>query len=359
MSGPVAAALHRVRLPLRVPHVAAHGTEAVREVVLVGLRAADGTTGWGECPTLGTPGYSAETTDRAWGRLRAELVPAVLAGATGDDLDVAGGAMAVGAVRDALLDLALRQTGEELSAGAPSVAFGTAVGLADEVGAVVAAVEAAAAAGAALVVLKVRPGWSVAPLAAVRAARPDLAVAVDANGSFGPGDLDELRALDALGPAFVEQPLPAGDLAGSAAVATALSRPVALDEGVSGPADLDAAVAAGAGRVLTLKPARVGGHAAAVALAERAHRAGWEVHVGGMLESGLGRAAARRLAARPEVGGPALVGPTDLLFSADVVDPPVGADADGRVAVPTGPGLAPPPDPARLAALTVEVVELP
>ncbi len=355
---PVGAALHRVRLPLRAPHVAAHGTEDVREVVLVGLRAADGTTGWGECPTLARPGYVAETTDRAWARLRAELVPAVLAGAGADDLDPTDGAMAVGAVRDALLDLALRRAGEELPAGAASVAFGVAVGLAADVGVVVAGAEAAVAAGAALVVLKVQPGWSVAPLDAVRAACPDLAVAVDANGSFRATDLAELQALDALGPVFVEQPLPAQDLTGSAVVTAALASPVALDEGVGGPADLDAAVAAGAGRALTLKPARVGGHAAAVALADRAARAGWEVHVGGMLESGVGRAAARRLAARPEVGGPALVGPTELVFAADVVDPQVGAGPDGRVPVPTGPGLAPSPDPARLAALTVDRVEL-
>ena len=71
-----------------------------------------------------------------------------------------------------------------------------------------------------------------------------------------------------------------------------------------------------------------------------------------MLESGVGRAAARALAGRPEVTGPALTGPTALLFADDVVDP-VPAGTDGTVPVPAGPGLAPPPELDRLRALTV------
>lgn len=351
MNPPVRAALHRVRLPLLTPHVAAHGTESVREVVLVALADEEGVTGWGECPTLATRGYTDETTDAAWDRLRGELVPAAL---SGREVDAAGGPMAAGAVRDALLDLHLRRSGEELAPPArTTVPFGVALNLVGAVADVVAAATRARDAGADLVVLKVRPGWTTAPLAAVRDAHPDLAVAVDANGSFRwPADEAELRALDAVGPAFVEQPLPAADLEGTAHVAAALVAPVALDEAVVTERDLAAAVSVEAGRVLTLKPARVGGYAAAVSLAERAHRAGWEVHVGGMLESGLGRAVARRLAGRPEVGGPALVGPTGLLFGADVVAAPVVA-GPGGVPVPRGVGLAPPPDPEALAVLTV------
>jgi O-succinylbenzoate synthase len=350
VSGLISVAVHRVALPLRAPHVAAHGTERDREVLLVRVVDDEGWAGWGECPTLSRPGYTAEWTGGAWDRLRTELLPALLAG---EEPPATAPPMAAGAVRDALLDLALRRRGEEPEAGAAAVAFGAAVGLASDPGEVVDEAEAALAAGARLVVLKIRPGWSAVPLVAVRRACPEAVVAVDANGSFGLGDLDELRALDAEGPAFVEQPLPAGDLEGSAQVAAALTAPVALDEGVATLRDLAAAVSVEAGSVLTVKPARMGGHAVAAEAVALARRAGWDVHVGGMLESGLGRAAARRLAGRPEVRGPSMVGPTGLLFGADVVAP-VGAGPDGLVPVPTGPGLAPPPDPDLLAALTVD-----
>lgn len=353
---PLAVALHRVRLPLHRPHVAAHGTEDRREVVLVAVTDGAGTTGWGECPTLARPGYGTEWTDGAWAVLVSDVGPALAAGEEVGPRPEAP--MAAGAVRDALLDLDLRRRGAGPAAVlgplAPSVAFGVAIGLADDEGAVVAAAARAAEAGAALVVLKVRPGWSAAPVRAVRAALPELAVAVDANGSFGLGDLDELRAVDAAGPAFVEQP--AADLATCAALTAALGAPVALDEGVATEEELDAAVALGAGSVLTVKAARAGGVERAAALARRAAAAGWAVHAGGMLESGLGRAAARVVAALPEVAGPALVGPTALLFAADVVDPVPAVD--GWLPVPAGPGLAPPPDPDRLAALTVDRWEL-
>ena len=335
-----AVGLHRVRLALHAPHVAAHGTEADREVVLVSVTDGDGVTGWGECPTLARPGYATEWTDGAWWVLQRELAPQLLAGT--EPLGVAGHPMASGAVRDARLDLALRrrEQGPDAALGplADRVRFGVAVGIAATEAAVVAAAAAAQSAGAALVVVKVRPGWSAVPVAAIRRALPDLALAVDANGSFSPATLDELRAVDAHGPEFVEQPFPADDLVGSAAATRALEAPVSLDESVTSEGALAAAVALGAGRMVTVKPARLGGVEAAGRAAAAAAAAGWAVHVGGMLESGLGRAAARHLAARPEVRGPGLVGPTGLLFSDDVVDP-VGAGPDGLVPVPTGPGL--------------------
>ncbi len=356
MTGPppvVRVDLHRVVLPLRRAHEAAHGREDVREIVLVQLTDADSAVGWGECPTLARPGYTAEWTDGAWWVLRRVLAPAVLEGRTAG---AGGHPMASGAVRDALLDLRLRRAGEGPAAAvgplAPRVAFGVAVGLTDDASGVERAVGEAVGAGAALVVLKVRPGWCAEPVGAARRVHPHLALAIDGNASFDAPSLDQLRAADALGLAFVEQPMAVGDLEGSRRAVAELAAPVALDEAVTSSGDLEDAIALGTGSMLTVKPSRLGGVEAATAVAERAAEAGWGVHAGGMLESGLGRAAARVLAGLASVTGPALVGPTSLLFDADVVVP-VPADGDGMVPVPAGPGLAPAPDPDRLAALTV------
>lgn len=356
MSPPVPVArvqLHRIALPLRRPHLAAHGREDQREVVLVQVTDEDGSSGWGECPTLARPGYTSEWTDGAWWVLSHMLAPALL---SGRPLDLTGHPMASGAVRDALLDLRLRRAGAGpvavLGPLAPAVAFGAAVGLADDPGDVVAAVDRARETGATLVVLKVRPGWCEAPVAAVRHSHPDLAVGVDANASFTTDTLDELRAADDLGLALVEQPMAVADHGGAALALAVLHAPVSLDEAVCSVGDLEVALALGTGSMVTVKASRLGGVEAAAQVAARAAAAGWGVHAGGMLESGLGRAAARVLAARPEVDGASLVGPTTGLFHDDVVDP-VGVGSDGTVAVPTGPGLAPAPDPDRLARLTV------
>lgn len=331
-------------------------------MILVSVTDGEGVTGWGECPTLSLPGYASEWTDGAWWVLSHMLAPQVARGTEGTG--VPGHPMASGAVRDALLDLRLRRagTGPAAVAGplADGVAFGTAVGLDPDVNRVVDAAEQAVAAGAALIVLKVAPGAAVTPLQAVRDALPSIAVAVDANGSFGETDLAELRAIDALGPAFIEQPLPADDLVGSARLTQALAAPIALDEGLASVAALEAAAALGAARMVTIKPAHWGGVEAALTGVARARGLGWEVHVGGMLESSLGRSAARVLAAQREPHGDAasafagIVGPSALLFAADLVEP-TDVDVDGCVPVPRGPGLAPPPDPDRLSALTVDV----
>ncbi|MFM7063205.1 MAG: hypothetical protein ACKO04_06905, partial [Actinomycetes bacterium] len=64
---PAALELVRVSVPLRHPHVWAGGATDVRDVVLVRWTCADGSTGWGECPTL--EGYVTGGTGPAWNAL--------------------------------------------------------------------------------------------------------------------------------------------------------------------------------------------------------------------------------------------------------------------------------------------------
>ncbi len=314
--------LHRVALPLRQPHVAAHGTEAVRDVVLVEWRAADGVVGWGECPTLGEPGYSGETTDTAWRALT-----------TGGAL----GPMATGALADARLDARLRDEGrslaEHLGAAWQSVPTCTVVGLGAEV-----------PEGDGPVKLKVDPG-SIDRLVAARAAWPARPMAADANGSFrSPHELT--RWLDDLGLLYLEQPFAPRDLASHAALRALVRTPIALDESIGSTDDLRAADAARALGVVSIKPARVGGVAAAKRILAASVDAGLDAFVGGMLETGIGRAVAVALAACPGVTMPTDLGPSSRYFAADVCEPFVLHG--GRLPVPNGPGIGRVPDSARL-----------
>lgn len=354
--------LHRVRLPLRTPHVAAYGREVTREVILVRVTDAEGGVGWGECPTLARPGYTGEWTDGAWFVLGEMLGPAVLGG-TADRpvIGPAGHPMATGALRDALLDLRLRRAGRSLArhlgAKSDAVPFGAAVGLYDDPGALVAAVEDRLVQGAIHVTVKGAPGALAGAVRVVRAAHPGLGLAADANGSFRTSTDPELTSADEVGLTHLEQPLPADDLIGLAALGRILRTPVALDESVTSPAEAATAIDLAAGRILTVKAARLGGLDAAVHAARLAAVAGWGVLVGGMLESGIGRSAALALAALDLCTLPTVVGPADALLADDVVEP-VRPDAAGRIPVHRGPGIGPVPDPARLARLTVDRREL-
>jgi O-succinylbenzoate synthase len=350
--------LFRIRIPLRRAHRAGHGELALREVVLVRLTLADGEVGWGECSALTHPTYAGEYTAGAMAVLRDEIAPWVLTGAGGP---VVGHPMAASAVVTAHVDALLRRSGTPLVQrlgtlhGRPSesVASAAVIGRHSSTDRLLEVVEERVREGAALVKLKVTPHPSdMANLAAVRSAWPDLPVAVDANGTLDNRSLSFLEGLDL---AYVEQPAPADDLIGSARIAERLPCPVAIDESATSMGAIEAALALGAATVVNLKPARLGGPYAAAAVARKVFDAGAAAFVGGMLESGVGRAAALALAALPIFAIPSDLGPSDRYFERDVTAP-IGVDEHGRVVVPQGPGVGVDPDPAVLEKATVERV---
>ncbi len=352
--------LLRVAAPLLAPHRAGHGTETVRRLVLVRARLADGSEGWGECSALTAPTYSGEFAAAAWLVLRDHLVPALLAG---EDSAVVGHPMAAHALSAAVLDARLRRRGrrlvDELAAGQgrPAVALErcAVIGRADGVDEVLAAVEERRAEAVAMVKVKVTPHpLDLAAVAAIRDAWPELTVAVDGNGTL---DDRSLAQLAPLGLAYVEQPLPRADLLGHGAAVRRHGIAVALDESIDSIETLEVACALGAVQVVNVKPARLGGLRPAVELARRAGELGCGAFVGGMIESGVGRAAAVAVAAQPWTTLPTDLGPSDRYLATEVTDPVV-VDGSGRLVVPDGPGIGVDVIEDRLAAVTAERVWL-
>lgn len=354
---PVVAAVElvRVALPLLRPHVYAGGVERERQVVLVRAVDADGVEGWGECSALSSVGYLDETTDSAWRALRRELVPAWLGGAR----PATAAPMAHAAVETAALDLVLRRLDVPLCdavagrlgprrASTPWCAvLGPGAGP-DEV-------EEARRSGAAQIKLKV-VGQDVSHVARIRASHPDADLAVDANGCYAePADVP--AALADLGLRYVEQPVPAHDLRAAAAVRDRLGVAVALDESITGTRQLVEAVEAGALDVVNVKAPRLGGALEATRTLEVAAEAGVDAFVGGMLETGVGRALALSLAVQAPCTLPTDAGPTDRYFARDVA-PAFAPDDRGALAPAEGPGLGVRPDPEALAHARVDRVLL-
>ncbi|MBV9952552.1 MAG: o-succinylbenzoate synthase [Acidimicrobiia bacterium] len=352
MTAPVAIELRRVRLDLRHPLVAGHATIARREVVLVEVWTADGGRGWGECSALERPTYSPETTDGAWVLLRDELGPAALAGRAAG---IAGHPMAHAALADACLDARLRASGIGLAASLGAtrreVASTRVLGIAASIDALVGSVDVAPAG----VKLKIAPGWDVEPLRAVRAAFPDRWLAADANGGYPLDALDHLRALDDLDLAYLEQPV--AGLTAAAEVSKRLATPIVLDEPIGGLDTVRAAVALSGLGGLNLKPGKAGGIAATAEVIAFAAAEGVPAFVGGMLETGVGRAGALGLAALDGCTLPTDLGPSDWYFDDDVTAPLVAGEG-GSVVVPAGHGIGVEPDPGRLDAATVDRVVL-
>jgi O-succinylbenzoate synthase len=187
--------------------------------------------------------------------------------------------------------------------------------------------------------LKIVPGSDVEPVAAVRAHHPGLTLWADANGSYSLDDLDALRALDALDLGLLEQPLPESNLLGSAKIAATIATPVCLDESLTSARVTEHAINLGACAVANIKAARVGGYLEAVHVHDVcvAHKV--PVWCGGMLETGIGRAANLALASLPGFTLAGDLSASDRYFTRDVITEPFALAPDGTMAVPTGGGL--------------------
>jgi o-succinylbenzoate synthase len=222
---------------------------------------------------------------------------------------------------------------------------------------------AAKAAGYRKIKLKIRPGADVEFVAAVReAVGNDIALMADANSAYTLADADHLARLDAFGLTMLEQPLGRDDLVQHAELQRRLSTPICLDESIG---DVDRAqdmIALRSGRIVNIKPGRVGGFASSIAIHDACRAAGIPVWCGGMLESGVGRAYNVALASLPNFLLPGDLSPSARYWERDVVTPEWTMDSRGLVAVPLErPGLGVEVDTGRIDDLTLrhEVLDLP
>ncbi len=354
--------LRVLHLPLVSPFTTSFGTEDVREVIVVRVDTPDG-PGWGEVVTQAAPLYSSEYTQGAWDVLTRFLVPAVLARDTVAPHEVAGildpivgHRMAKAGVELAILDAALRSEGRSLAshlgAVVDRVPSGVSVGIQSEPGALVDAVGGYLDEGYVRIKIKIKPGRDLADTAAVRRAFPDIRLQVDANSAYTLADVDTLAALDDFDLLLVEQPLQEDDLVDHAVLARQLRTPVCLDESITSRKAAADALALGAASVINIKAGRVGGYLEAVAIHDLCRDAGIPVWCGGMLETGIGRAANAALAALPGFTLPGDVSASARFYHRDIVTEPAVLE-DGHVRVPTGPGLGVGIDAAALEAATV------
>jgi O-succinylbenzoate synthase len=358
--------LVRVRVPMVAPFRAPHGAVAAREVLLVNVET-ESSSGWGEDVALPAPTYLPEYLDASASVLEGHLVPPLLAAreVSAPTLDrvlghVQGWEMARCALETALLDAQLRERRlsllRYLGGVRTRIQPGVAVGLHPRVDDTVAEAVARVAEGYRRVKLKIEPGRDLSVVAAVRdALGPDVLLQVDANGAYTLDDLPVLRALDAFGLLFVEEPLARGDLLGHARLAAAIATPVCLDESVTTLASLDTALALRACSVVNVKPAKAGGLLAARVLHDRCVDAGVAAWCGGMLETGVGRAAALALAALPGFVYPPDLSASGRYFSLDLTEPFVMEG--GALTVPDANGIGRVPDRDVLRSLGATTTE--
>jgi O-succinylbenzoate synthase len=272
--------------------------------------------------------------------------------------------MAKAAVEMGCWDVAARQAGVPLASSLggtrEKIAAGISIGIQESPETLVERTRAAHAEGYRKIKVKIRPGADIEYVRAVREALgPDAALMADANSAYTPDDAAHLAQLDAFGLTMLEQPLGQDDLVRHAELQRKLATPICLDESITTVDRAADMIALGSGRIVNIKPGRVGGFAAARAIHDLCQRHGIPVWCGGMLESGIGRAHNVALASLPNFTLPGDLSPSARYWARDIVEPEWTMDAGGMVEVPLDrPGIGVDVDAERVAALAVRTAEL-
>lgn len=341
------AELVRFALPLVRPFRTSYGVETARHGFLVRLIGPDG-EGWGECVAEVEPLYSPEYIDGAHEVTTRFLLPRLdprnVQGATVGErfAPVRGHRMAKAAIEAAVLDAECRMDGitlaERLGTMPRLVPAGVAVGIQPSVAELLDLVGEYVSQGYRRVKLKIEPGNDAAPVRAVRERfGADLMIQVDANQAYTLADAADLARLDRYALQLIEQPLPEDDLFGHARLAELIETPVCLDESITSVRQAAEAITLGSCSVINVKPARVGGLMEALRIHDLCLARGVDLWCGGMLETGIGRAANLALAALPGFTLPGDLSASDRYFAQDLTEPFVLED--GCLRVPSGPGI--------------------
>ncbi len=378
--------LRRISMPLVTPFRTSFGSQTNRDILLVrcelrsaGGDAADGHAGdghagavlegWGECVALSEPSYSPEYVDGAQHVIEHHLLPRLLAGGPLDAADVAprlaklhGHPMAKAAIEMAVLDAQLRARHQSfaafLGATATRIPSGVSVGIHDSTDALLTAVQGYVDDGYVRIKLKIEPGNDIEQVAAVRdLIGPGTPFQVDANTAYRRSDGAHLRQLDEFDLLLIEQPLAEHDIIGHARLADEVATPICLDESLVSAAGTADAIELGACEIANIKPGRVGGYLEAVRIHDLCVSKGIPVWCGGMLETGIGRAANAALAALPGFTLPGDISASSRFYARDIVVDPITI-TDGHVTVPTIPGLGFELDTAFLDSVTTSTVQL-
>ncbi|MBI5348949.1 MAG: o-succinylbenzoate synthase [Chloroflexi bacterium] len=297
--------LRHISMRLVAPFETSFGVEEEREGLIVTLRG-DGLTGWGEVVASGHP-------------------------------------MAKAGIQLALYDLLAKAQNVSLQkmfgGSGDRVKVGVSVGIQPSAEKLVERVGLYLEDGYRRIKMKIKPGRDVQDAKAVRAAFPEILLQVDANSAYTLDDVKTIKAMDDLNLLLIEQPLSEDDIFDHAKLQPQLKTAICLDESILTARHARWAHELGACKIINIKPGRVGGYREAIRVHDYCASVGIPVWCGGMLETGIGRAANVALASLPNFKLPGDISASDRYWKEDIAEPAFSLNKDGTLSVPTGAGL--------------------
>jgi O-succinylbenzoate synthase len=338
-----------VPVDLVTPLRTSDGAHQSRNATLLEITDSDGCVGWGENVAPSAVLYVGESREASLQMMREKFIPYVA------DRDVHVGEMdphswwgiggfpfAKHAVESAVWDLHARHMGQSLKTmlggHRDAISPGVVVGISNTIDAVVEECVMRQREGYRRVKLKIAPGQDIEVVRQVRGALgDDYVLQVDANGAYSAHQVEHLHQLAQFNLEFIEQPFAHDDVSSHVELARKGALRVCMDESISSCADLIEMLDLGACSVVNIKPSRVGGIGEAVAMHNIVLSRGIDAWVGGMLETGIGRASCLALATLPGCTMTPDLSASNRYFVRDVTEP--FELIDGTICVPDGQGI--------------------
>ncbi len=340
--------LLEIKLRLKEKFEISTGGWDERRVLLLRMESEDGEC-WSECVAAEQPNYSYETPETAWHILTDYVLPALVGRefSTPESILepvawIRGHPMALATAEMGAWGLTATEKGVSLASlvggTKTEVPVGVSVGLKGTDEELLSEVEARLAQGYKKIKLKIKPGRDVDMVGKIRKAFPDAPLMADANSSYTLAEVDVLKELDGLNLMMLEQPLAYHDLREHALLQAQMKTPVCLDESIRGPGDARLALELGSGRIINIKPGRVGGFASSRKIHDLCAERSVPVWCGGMLEAGVGRAYNLALASLSNFLLPGDISESRRYWAEDIVEPEF-VMSEGMMPVPAGPGV--------------------
>ena len=325
-----------VPLTFKHPIVTAHAVLSVRRTLILRLETIDGVIGYGEGVAFETPWYTEETTQSMIDTSKlilnllkgmtvtTDVFPTLVSSIIGQRMAKAMWESALWEIEAARANMSLK---DYIKAG-DTVSCGRTIGI-GLLHQTMNSIEAALADGFERIKLKASPHELLPALREIRAIFPDAPLMIDLNGSATTQSIEWFEQIDSHRLLMIEQPYPSGQFVKSAALQRKLTTPICLDESITSHDDVETMTQLGAGRIVNIKPARVGGLSEALHI--RKH--GTPYWVGGMYESGIGRYHTLLFASLSGASFPADMSGTSAYFEQDLLDTPLEVE-NGKLTLP-------------------------
>jgi len=353
--------LFPVAMPLVERLGTSFGKEPFKTAILVRLETTDGVIGWGETSAEINPGYSYETMSTAYHVVGQFLLP-LLKGQTVEHPTDAPKLMAPvrghplakhgleAAIWDAFAKANDMHIADLFASALPEIdgvkheprgyaVVGVSIGIQDSVEATLEIIEKRLAQGYERIKLKIKPGWDLELAQGVRKALPDITMMLDANSAYTLADAEHLKQLDDYDLLMIEQPLGFNDIYEHGKLQPQLETPICLDESIVTLGDAQMAWETGAAKIINLKPARVSGYTESLKIYAYCAEHEVPLWIGGLLETGVGRATNLAFASLPAVTMPCDISATNRYYDPDVAEPTFDVTSESTIAVPDGKGI--------------------